>query len=94
MKLKCEASAFEPRAYGAFPEYEFDHQQRAYDVKRKTFTLPDLSLPQGVDGDRFGSRLDILKHLDAQRKTLDTAASAGFGRRSRSTRPKAQSSMS
>ena len=28
-----EASAFEPRAYGAFPEYEFDHQEREYTAK-------------------------------------------------------------
>jgi hypothetical protein len=63
-----EASAFEPKAYGAFPEYEFDHQERPTVFKRKAFTIPDLSLPQGVDIDRFNSRLDVLKHLDAQRK--------------------------
>lgn len=72
-----EASAFEPKAYGAFPEFEFDHQERPTQFKRKAFTIPDLSLPQGVDGDRFADRLDILKHLDAQRKTLDSAASVG-----------------
>ena len=49
-----EASAFESRAYGAFPEFEFDHQQREYMVKRKGFIIPDLSLPEGVNGDRFG----------------------------------------
>ncbi len=78
-----EASAFEPRAYGAYPEYEFDHQQRKYEPKRKAFTIPDLRLPQGVDGDRFGSRLDILKHLDAQRHTLDAAACVGAFDRTR-----------
>ncbi len=78
-----EASAFEPKAYGAYPEYEFDHQQRPTEFKRKTFTIPDLSLPQGVDGDRFGARLDILKHLDAQRKTLEDNANAGAFSRSR-----------
>ncbi len=78
-----EASAFEPKAYGAFPEYEFDHQQRAFDAKRKAFTIPDLSLPQGVDGTRFGGQLDLLKHLDAQRKTLDADANAGAFDRSR-----------
>jgi hypothetical protein len=78
-----EASAFEPKAYGAFPEYEFDHQERPTEFKRKTFTIPDLSLPQGVDGDRFNSRLDVLKHLDAQRKLLDGAASAGAFDRTR-----------
>ncbi len=78
-----EASAFEPKAYGAFPEYEFDHQQRKYEAKRTAFTIPDLTLPQDVDGDRFNGRLDMLKHLDAQRKTLDTAANAGAFDRTR-----------
>jgi hypothetical protein len=72
-----EAAAFEPNAYGAFPEYEFDHQRRPFEGKRKAFTIPDLSLPQGVDGARFGGRLDVLRHLDAQRQALDTAAGAG-----------------
>lgn len=78
-----EASAFEPKAYGAYPQYEFDHQQRVYSANRRAFTIPDLNLPQGVDGDRFGGRLDILKHLDAQRKTLDGNANAGAFDRSR-----------
>src|SRR5262249_5718330 len=30
-----ECSAFEPRAYGAYPQYEFDHQQRPYQPKRR-----------------------------------------------------------
>lgn len=75
-----EASAFEPRAYGAYPEYEFDHQQRPFVPKRSTFTLPDLSLPQGVDSDRFGRRLDVLAHLDKQRRALDGAAAGGLDR--------------
>jgi uncharacterized protein (DUF1501 family) len=79
-----EASAFEPRAYGAFPEYEFDHQQRPHEVKRKAFTLPDLTLPQGVDSARFNSRLNVLEHLDRQRRSLAEAADAGSFNRSRS----------
>ena len=76
-----EASAFEPKAYGAYPEYEFDHQQRPYTPKRKGFVVPDLSLPEGVDPTRFDSRLDVLRHIDRQRSSLDAAASAGaFGR--------------
>ena len=78
-----EASAFDPKAYGAYPEYEFDHQERARTAKRKAFTIPDLSLPEGVDGERFGDRLGILKHLDGQRKALDAAASAGAFDRNR-----------
>jgi len=73
-----EASAFEPKAYGAYPEFEFDHQQRAYTPKRKAFTIPDLSLPEGVDGERFGGRLGILAEIDGQRKSLDAAGNAGY----------------
>ena len=62
-----EASPFEPKAYGAYPEYEFDHQERPYKPIRKDFEIPDLSLPQGVDGTRLSSRLDILKNIDEQR---------------------------
>jgi hypothetical protein len=76
-----EASQYEPRAYGAYPEYEFDHQEREYAPKRKAFVVPDLSLPQGVDGERFGGRLGILQRIDAQRKSLEVAASTeGFSR--------------
>jgi hypothetical protein len=70
-----EASAFEPKAYGAFPQYEFDHQQRPFAAKRQSFLLPNLSLPEGVDGTRFDARLDILKHIDAQRRQLDSESS-------------------
>lgn len=72
-----EASGYDPLAYGAYPEYEFDHQERKYTPKRKGFVIPDLTLPQGVDPSRFGSRLDVLKGIDRQRKLLDSAANAG-----------------
>ncbi|MCE9533443.1 MAG: DUF1501 domain-containing protein [Planctomycetes bacterium] len=72
-----EASKFEPKAYGAYPEYEFDHQQREYKPVRKEFEIPDLSLPQGINDERLANRLDILKHIDAQRGSLDQGAGAG-----------------
>ena len=72
-----EASGFEPFAYGAYPEYEFDHQERKYTPKRPGFVIPDLTLPQGVDAARFDARLDMLKGIDKQRKLLDSAANAG-----------------
>ncbi len=71
-----EASKFEPKAYGAYPEYEFDHQERAFKPLRKDFEIPDLTLPQGISNDRLAERLDILKHIDAQRQALDSSASA------------------
>ena len=34
-----EASGFDPYAYGAYPEFEFDHQDRPYTPKRKGFQV-------------------------------------------------------
>ena len=78
-----EASGFDPYAYGAYPEFEFDHQDRPYTPKRKGFLVPDLSLPQGVDGLRFDARLDMLKGIDRQRKSMEEAAAVGIFDRSR-----------
>ncbi|MFO0798216.1 MAG: DUF1501 domain-containing protein [Gemmataceae bacterium] len=75
-----EASAFEPKAYGAYPTHEFDHQQRPFAAKRQRFTIPDLSLPAGIDAARFGGRRSLLAEIDRQRTTLDAAA-AGFDKR-------------
>lgn len=69
-----EMSEFEPKAYGAFPEYEFDHQQRAYTAKRKEFSPPELTLPEAVDGSRFDARLDILHRIEKQQRLLDASA--------------------
>ncbi len=71
-----DASAYEPLAYGAYPEYEFDHQERPYKPRRRAFHLPNLSLPEGVAAGRFDDRLALLRHLDAQRAALERTADA------------------
>jgi len=78
-----EASAFEPRAYGAYPGFEFDHQERKYEAQRQSFTVPNLNLPDGVNGARFGGRIDILQRIDAQRRSLEESGNAGGFSRSR-----------
>lgn len=71
-----EMSPFDPMGYGAFPEFDFDHQNRARTPSRKRFVAPELTLPEGIDGSRFQRRLDLLGHLDAQRAALETEATA------------------
>ncbi len=71
-----EMSDFEPKAYGAFPEYEFDHQERPYTPKRLGFDLPNLSLPEGLAPDRLSDRMRLLAHLDHQRANLEETAAA------------------
>jgi hypothetical protein len=76
-----EASPFEPRAYGAYPEYEFDHQHRPFTPKRHAFQVPNLTLPEGLGKGRLGDRLGLLRHIDEQRRDLErNAAGEGFDR--------------
>jgi hypothetical protein len=72
-----ETSDYDPLAYGAYPEYEFDHQDRPHKPKRLRFQSPDLSLPEGLGAGRLGSRVDLLHHIDQQRRQLDRAAETG-----------------
>jgi hypothetical protein len=78
-----EMSDFEPKAYGAYPTHEFDHQQRAFKPKRLEFRTPELSLPEGIDPTRFGTRMDVLRSLDKQRSQLEEAANLGQYHRTR-----------
>ncbi len=68
-----EASAFDPMGYGAFPEYDFDHQLRDRTPKRTRFIAPSLELPQGVGQGRMGDRVSLLKMVDRQRADLENA---------------------
>ena len=72
-----EASTFDPTAYGAYPEYEFDHQDRPRTPKRMRFQVPDLTLPEGLGRSRLTDRLDLLAHIDRRRADLERAANVG-----------------
>jgi len=69
-----EASPFHNTSYGAFPQYQFDHQERGQKDDRK-FQAPNLALPQGVDLSRMSGRTGLLSTLQQQREELDRAAS-------------------
>ena len=72
-----EASPFDPAAYGAYPAYEFDHQQRPQAAhKSKRFQAPSLGLPEGFSRARLSGRLSLLGFLDRQRKALDRLATS------------------
>jgi hypothetical protein len=69
-----EASPFSAASYGAFPEYEFDHQDRPNTPRRTRFGAPSLSLPQGLSLSRILKRADLLRVVDRQRSDLERAA--------------------
>ncbi|MFO0906511.1 MAG: DUF1501 domain-containing protein [Pirellulales bacterium] len=75
-----EASPFHNTSYGAFPEYQFDHQDRGKADQRK-FEAPNLSLPAWLPEQRFQGRMNLLAELDAQRREWDRhAATQNFDR--------------
>ncbi|MBX6311824.1 MAG: DUF1501 domain-containing protein [Isosphaeraceae bacterium] len=69
-----EASPFDPTAYGAYPEFEFDHQERPRKPRRSRFQVPDLSLPEGFSSGRLADRLKLLESIDHQRRLLERSA--------------------
>ena len=63
-----EASPFDPTAYGAYPAYEFDHQQRPLPAgKVKTFEAPSLTLPEGFTPAPPRGAADAARGIDRQR---------------------------
>mgnify|MGYP003629903247 CR=1 FL=1 len=67
-----EASPFHSTSYGAFPQYDFDHQERGAADKR-LFQTPHLKLSQGMTQGRMNNRIGLLKELGRQRRILDNA---------------------
>src|SRR5579872_6327143 len=70
-----EASAYNSLGYGAYPEYEFDHQERANMPRRTAFEAPNLTLPEGFGSARLTNRLELLNSIDRQRADLERFAS-------------------
>ncbi len=68
-----EASPFHNKSYGAYPEFQFDHQERG-DADKRVFQAPNLTLPHGLTQQRFNGRKKLLAELSAQRGHLERAA--------------------
>ena len=69
-----EASPFDPTSYGAYPAYEFDHQERRQSPKTKQFQAPSLGVPEGFSRTRLSGRMSLLRCVDRQRAALDAVA--------------------
>ncbi len=80
-----ELSPFSSLGYGAYPEYEFDHQERPNMPRRNKFEAPNLSLPEGVSFGRLDRRVDLVHLIDQQRIELDRGGSTTSFDRHRQT---------
>jgi hypothetical protein len=71
-----EASKFDAKGYGAFPEYDFHHADGRLrrEMEFRTFSL---ELPDTVDFERFQDRLALRGLIEGQQRHLAAAAAAG-----------------
>lgn len=71
-----EASKYDSKGYGAFPEYDFHHADGRLDRDNIQFRTFSLDLPDTIDFDRFQDRLKLRGFLDAQQRHLEASTSA------------------
>jgi len=69
-----EASPYNPKSYGAYPDYEFHFVRGRERNEALKFQAPSLNLPQGMTLNQLGHRNLLLNVLDRQRAELERAA--------------------
>jgi hypothetical protein len=70
-----EASPFNSKSYGAYPEYEFHFERGREHSDNLAFQAPNLSLPEGLSLTRLDDRTRLLSLIESQRRDLDRFAS-------------------
>ncbi len=58
------ASRFNAKSYGAWPEYEFNHQRGGEESSDLKFRTPGLALPENLTEQHFDSRLQLLNQFE------------------------------
>ena len=69
-----EASPYNPKSYGAYPDYEFHFVRGRERNKDLKFQSPNLSLPEGLSRTRLSDRDSLRSMLDLQRRDLEQSA--------------------
>ncbi|MBL8829516.1 MAG: DUF1501 domain-containing protein [Planctomycetaceae bacterium] len=70
-----EAAPYRNDVLGAYPDYAFDNLDAPIPNKNIPFQAPNLSLPEGMERERFHSRLQLLDAIGSQRRALEQVAS-------------------
>lgn len=71
-----EASPLHTKSYGAFPEFDFDHQERG-DPDRRVFAAPNIALPQWLLGSRLQDRVALRDQIENQQRRLAQSSEGG-----------------
>jgi hypothetical protein len=77
--LFIEASPYgNPMWRGAYPEYTFPNSslQPPATPDDRVFQAPNITLAPGLNTERLNGRLDLLRHVDQQRQSLERSAAA------------------
>jgi hypothetical protein len=73
--LFLDLSAFTSSAYGAYPEYDFQHEKGRTSRADPRFALPELTLGAPLTRARLGRRTQILEMVRRQQIELERSAS-------------------
>ncbi len=76
-----EASTFNSKSYGAYPEYTFHHEKGTQKRSNDNFTIPQLSLSEDLSRTRLRRRMEVLESINAQQQSLQGASSVREFRR-------------
>jgi hypothetical protein len=68
------ASAWNPKSYGAYPEFGFHFERGNENPPNWRFEAPSLTLPDGFHSDRLGSRVSLLGAIESQLNALERHA--------------------
>jgi hypothetical protein len=71
-----EASPYNPKSYGAYPDYEFHFVRGREQNKDLRFQSPNLSLPEGLTRSRLADRDGLRSLLERQGRDLEKLAVA------------------
>ncbi|MBI2826558.1 MAG: DUF1501 domain-containing protein [Planctomycetia bacterium] len=69
-----EACRFNANSYGAWPRYGFHFERGGENPQGYVFQAPNLALPEGLAGDRFQRRLQLLEQVGCQQEGLERLA--------------------
>ena len=68
-----EASTFNSKSYGAYPEFTFHHEKGTQQRSNDLFNIPQLSLSEDLSRTRLRRRMEVLESINSQQQSLQGA---------------------
>ena len=68
-----DASTFNSKSYGAYPEYTFHHEKGPQKRSNDNFIIPQLALSEDLSRARLRRRIEVLQSINSQQQALRRA---------------------